>query len=535
VEPMERAVVQMAASTGVLTRRMLGGVVLGVVAFAAVYRGLLALQYGTAIAIAAGAAAALAVATILMWRTVSLLVARQADLQARYEAAMADALRDPLTGLGNHRAFHEELDRHVAAALRYHVPLSLLLIDIDDFKAVNDTRGHANGDRVLRGFGGLLNASLRRADRAFRVGGDEFAVLFPHTDLEGARVVSRRLLTQALEPTVAIGEAESLSFSGGLSALPELGLGPAQLYSQADAALYAAKRGGRTDVIIFEPSMEVADPAGASVSAVAEVIARGQLHPVYQPIVAIPDGHVIGVEGLIRPLPPAPFATPAQLFAAAEAGGHVTNLDLACVDTIVAGARGLPADQFLTVNLAPSTLEASEFSSGAVLAILERHEFAPDRLIIELTEHQPLNDLERARSRMAAFRRAGVRFAADDIGAGNAGLRLLSEFEFDVIKVDLSLVHRSESERPSNAVLGSVVELALRTGALVVAEGIERSAQMGPLLRLGITAGQGFFLGRPGPLEQAVAPVPTSMTATTPTEALAGVAAWRQSIGLPVS
>jgi diguanylate cyclase (GGDEF)-like protein len=533
VEPTERSAVRAVASTSVLTRRMLGGVVLGVLAFGLVYRVALIVRDDAVLAIAAGAAAALAVASMAMWRTVSPLVKTQAELQVRYEAALADALRDPLTGLGNHRAFHEELDRQVAAALRYDVPLSLLLIDIDDFKSINDSRGHANGDRVLRDFGALLNNALRRADRAFRVGGDEFAVLFPHTDLGGARVVSRRLLTQALEPTVSLEEAESVSFSGGLSALPELGLGPAQLYAQADSALYVAKRGGRTEIVMYEPSMEAADPGGASVSAVAEVIARGQLHPVYQPIVAIPDGHVIGVEGLIRPMPPAPFATPMQLFAAAEAGGHVTALDLACVDTIVAGARELPADQLLTVNLAPSTLEASEFSSGALLAILARHEFSPDRLIIELTEHHPLRDLDRARSRMAAFRRAGVRFAADDIGAGNAGLRLLSEIEFDVLKVDLTLVQRSELERPSNAVIGSVVELAARTGALVIAEGIERSAQMGPLLRLGITAGQGFYLGRPGPLAQAIEPVITPMT--TPTEALAGVAAWRQSIGLPVS
>ena len=171
---------------------------------------------------------------------------------------------------------------------------------------------------------------------------------------------------------------------------------------------------------------------------------------------------------------------------------------------------------------------------GALLAILARHEFPPDRLVIELTERQPLNDVERARSRVEAFRRAGVRFAVDDIGAGNAGLRLLAEFEFDVLKVDLTLVQRSASEAPSNAVLGSVVQLAARTGALVVAEGIERSAQMGPLLRLGITAGQGFYLGRPGPLEQAVAPL-TTLFQAIPSEAMAGVSAWRQSIGLPVS
>jgi EAL domain-containing protein (putative c-di-GMP-specific phosphodiesterase class I) len=133
---------------------------------------------------------------------------------------------------------------------------------------------------------------------------------------------------------------------------------------------------------------------------------------------------------------------------------------------------------------------------------------------------------------MAACRRAGVRFAADDIGAGNAGLRLLSELEFDILKIDLSLVQRSESDGPSTAVIGSVVELATRTGALVVAEGIERSMQLMPLLRLGVTAGQGFYLGRPGPLEQAVEQVPRAMSQT---EAVAGVAAWRQSIGLPIS
>ncbi len=139
MESTDRATVRTVASTGVLTRRMLGGVVLGVLAFGLVYRLTLIVRDDTTIAIAAGAAAALAVASLAMWRTFAPLVATQAELQVRYEAALADALRDPLTGLGNHRAFHEELDRQVAAALRYDVPLSLLLIDIDDFKSINDT------------------------------------------------------------------------------------------------------------------------------------------------------------------------------------------------------------------------------------------------------------------------------------------------------------------------------------------------------------------------------------------------------------
>jgi EAL domain-containing protein (putative c-di-GMP-specific phosphodiesterase class I) len=239
--------------------------------------------------------------------------------------------------------------------------------------------------------------------------------------------------------------------------------------------------------------------------------------------VSLADNRVLGVEGLIRTVEPAPFADPASLFAAAEATGRTTALDLACIEAIVEGASGLPANQFLSLNLSPPTLEASEFSSGALLAVLARYDFPPHRLVVELTERQPLYDLDRARARLEACRRAGIRFAADDIGAGNAGLRLLSEIRFDVLKVDLSLVQRSVLEAQPSAVLGSVVELAARTGALVIAEGIEHASQLAQLSALGIEAGQGYFLGRPGPLEG---------TARIPEPVAVSVSDWRRAIGL---
>jgi diguanylate cyclase (GGDEF)-like protein len=513
------------ATMGGMIPRLLVAVVLAVLAFAAVHRMSLAtITHDDAMAILVAAASAIAVAAIALRFIIAPMVATQADLQERYEAALAAALRDPLTGLGNHRAFHEELGRQVAASLRYDVPLSLLLIDLDEFKAINDGRGHAGGDRVLRGFGGLLAGSLRLADRAFRVGGDEFAVLLPHTDLVGARIVAQRLLAQSLQPVHRNEGSEPLSFSGGISAVPELALGTAQLYSQADAAMYTAKRAGRTEVVAYDPAMGVEqNGSSASASAIAEVIARGQLRAVYQPIVLLDTGVVIGFEGLIRPVPPAPFADPSVMLAAAEANGRLTALDMACIETIVSGARALPADAFLTLNLSPPTLEASEFSSGALLTILARHGVPPDRVVIELTERQQLHDLDRVRSRIDACRRAGIRFAADDIGAGNAGLRLLAEIRFDILKVDLTLVQRSASEGPSSAVLSSVVELAARTGALVIAEGIEHESQLGALRALGITAGQGYYLGRPGELER-------DLPMTEP--ANVGLAGWRQSMGL---
>jgi diguanylate cyclase (GGDEF)-like protein len=526
VESSDPGATRVAATTGGLMRRLLAGAILAVLAFGVVHLVMTALLLADGVvAIAAASAGAIAVATVTLTRTIAPLVATQADLQVRYEAALADALRDPLTGLGNHRAFHEELDRQVSAAQRYGVPLALLLIDLDEFKSINDGRGHAGGDRVLRSFGELLNLSLRRADRAFRVGGDEFAILLPHTDLAGARIVARRLLGQALQPTMRVDGFDPISFSGGMSAIPDLAVAPAQLYSQADAALYAAKRGGRTDVVCFDPTMSVQheDPSSSS-AAVADVIAHGQLAAVYQPIVSLANGAILGVEGLIRPVPPAPFTNPLDLFAAAEATGRLTALDLACIETIVAGARELPPDQFLSLNLSPPTFEAPEFSSGALLAILARYGFAPDRLIVELTERQQLTDPDRVRARLELCRKAGIRFAADDIGAGNAGLRLLAEIRFDVLKVDLSLVQRSASDGQSSAVLGSVVELATRTGALVIAEGVEHASQLAQLSALGIGAGQGYHLGRPGPLAEA---------GSTAEPVAVGVAAWRQSLGLP--
>jgi diguanylate cyclase (GGDEF)-like protein len=472
------------------------------------------------VALAVGALAAV----FLISRAVSPMVRSHVELEDRYQAALADALTDQLTGLGNHRAFQEELDRQVEAAQRYDVPLALVLIDLDEFKSVNDQAGHAAGDRVLHGFGQVLTSGIRRPDRPYRIGGDEFALLLPHTDAEGAKVLARRLLAMALQPPLREDGLQPVSFSAGISSVPALADGRSRLYSQADAALYTAKRGGRTDVTIYDPTIEAGHTDEAASAAVAEVIARGQLHPVYQPIVEVASGRTIGVEGLIRPAATTRFDGPGALFAAAEASGRLTTLDLACVEIIVAGAKRLASSQFLSVNLSPRTIEAGEFSTTALLAILARHRFPPERLVIELTEHQPLLHPDRVRRKIEACRGAGVRFAADDLGAGNAGLRLLSEIRFDILKVDLSLVQRSAPSTPSRAVVHSVVELAARTAALVIAEGVERQVELTQLAEVGVTAAQGYYLGRPGPLIEAE---------TTEQDLIGPMGAWRQSIGLP--
>ena len=486
-------------------------------------------------------AVACAVGIVLVHRAIAPLARSHGELQVAYQVAVAEALQDPLTKLGNHRSFQEELERQVETAQRYDVPVSLVLIDLDGFKAVNDSKGHAEGDRVLARFGRLLELSTRRPDRAFRIGGDEFALLLPHTDADGAWLLARRLLVTALQPVLREMGDEAISFSAGVSSIPGLASNRESLYLQADSALYAAKRAGRTEVHRYEPgTSEAASPRlpAEQLAAIADVVTRRLLRPVYQPVVELASSQVLGYEGLIRPADGTPFDGPGSLFAAADATGHVVDLDLACLDTIIGGAAHLPAPQFLCVNLSAQTIEAPEFGTATLLAILGRHGVPPDRVVIELTEHRPLRDPEAARVKFESFRRHGIRFAADDLGSGNAGLRLLAQLRFDVLKVDLSLVQRSGPGAPSNAVIGSVVGLADQSDALVIAEGLEHEEQVAHVASLGVRAGQGYLLGRPGPLPAYPPPsgrgvLPIRMS--TGIDDLVGVAAWRQSIGLPVN
>jgi diguanylate cyclase (GGDEF)-like protein len=526
--PADQGRLAMAALRVRLLTALLGSAIIGIGVSLAVDR--LAAAPTLLVAVA-GLAGMIASCALLADLAVAPVARVNEELQARYRSALADALSDPLTKLGNHRAFQEELDRQVEQALRYDTPLALVLIDLDDFRQVNEVGGHAGGDRALARMGRLLESSIRRPDRAFRIGGDELALLLPHAEADGARTVVRRILAASLQPgSAADGLADGLSFSAGVSAVPALAVTRSELYAQADAALYAAKRGGRTTVEVFEPLLAPAVPLGDASAAVAQLIAHQQMLGVYQPIVELASGAVLGYEGLTRPQPPSPFENPAQLFEAAEASGRSLALDRACLEMLVRGARGLDDRQVLSVNLSPVSIEAAEFGPGTILAILGRHGFAPQRLVIELTEREQIGDMGRVRDRLEACRRTGMRLAVDDLGAGNAGLRLLSELRFDILKVDLAMVQRSTGAGMSGAVLGSVVSLAASTGALVIAEGIEEERHLAQIRELGVSAGQGYLLGRPDALPASPAavapPVDEAVDIASP------MALWRQSIGL---
>jgi diguanylate cyclase (GGDEF)-like protein len=421
-------------------------------------------------------------------------------LEGAYDQARSEALMDGLTRLGNHRAFQEEMERQWSSATRHNRPLALVLLDLDEFKQINDSDGHAAGDVLLRRMGSVVTSSLRRADRAFRVGGDEFALILPDTDADGAYIVVRRLLAICLESDNRRA-APSMSFSAGISAIPGSARDRETLYSHADAALYWGKRHGRTCVTLFDRERHesaASDHKPAELSAlVARVAATGAIRAVFQPIYDLMTGTPRGFEGLVRPLPNSGFNDPGTMFAAAEATGRTAELDIACMNAVMESAARLRLPGSLTVNVSPRTLEMDEFSIHAFLRMIVRHGLDPRRIVLELTERESVENIDRLRSAVDACRVAGIRVAADDVGAGNAGLRLLSQLRFDIVKIDLSLVQGGSGRNQSLEIIRTLRDLADRWGALVVAEGIETAAQLEVVRSLGIGAGQGYLLGRP--------------------------------------
>ncbi len=457
------------------------------------------------VAIGAGGGAAALVAIRLMSRVLdraARLESVSLDLTDRYDRARLDAIRDGLTGLGNHRAFQEELDRAVEMARRYQQSTALLLVDVDDLKRTNEVNGHEAGDETLQDVARVIVMNSRRTDRAFRVGGDEFAILSPGATPQDALTLGRRILATALDGgRTSVGRPISLTI--GISAVPNPSQDRKLVYRHADAALYWGKRHGRTDVQVYDPRLHgVADderPIDELADAIDAVVAERLLTAAYQPVFALSDGRCVGFEGLVRPHPSAGFRNPSAMFIAAEAVSRTVELDIAAIRAIAAGAAGLGPDQHLAINLSPRTVEAVAFNPHEVLAPLAAAGIEPHRLVVELTEREAIEDMSRLARNLAVFRRTGARIAADDVGAGNAGLQLLSQIDFDVIKIDLSLIQTGAVLAPSRSVLRALIDLAHRRGATTVAEGIETPLHLEIVRELGINTGQGYLLGRPAP------------------------------------
>jgi diguanylate cyclase (GGDEF)-like protein len=416
-----------------------------------------------------------------------------------HRRALARATRDGMTDLPNQRAFYDELPDAITSALRYDEPLALAVLDIDDFKYLNDRYGHPHGDAVIARVAAVLR-DRRPSDRAYRVGGDEFAAILPHTDRDGVQALTRRLVRRFEDAGVKV--------SVGLASLRRGHSTADTMRAEADAALYEAKRRGGDQVVHYDEIRgTVAVTTADTKAAVRSLLTERGIDVHFQPIWNLTTCDLLGVEALARPHAKYGLAGPHEAFDVAEQLGRTHDLDELCATAALGQSDRLPHGAALFVNVCPQTLDLDAEENDWFLAAVESAGLTPDQVVVEVTERFG----GRAASVVKCLRRMkaqGFRIALDDVGTGNSGLAMLRDVGADFLKIDRAIVSASATEPAARAVLLAMATFANRTGAVVIAEGIEdietleylRNLDRSELSETLIQAGQGYQLGRPSPL-----------------------------------
>ncbi|MET3805894.1 diguanylate cyclase (GGDEF)-like protein [Nakamurella sp. UYEF19] len=452
------------------------------------------------------AAVAVAVVAVLIRQYLTVLDNRQLleEVAEREERLRRQAFQDQLTGLANRALFTDR----VAHALHLHRrdlrPLGLLFCDLDDFKAVNDTLGHAAGDQMLIRVAERLRGALREGDTLARFGGDEFAVLLE--DGSEPTLVATRIIDALREPfvvndtTVNVGVSVGVTDLDGKTAIPTLD----ELLAHADVAMYSAKRSGKGQLALYEPSMVLPAAVDLKLREPLRVALRtGKIHAVYQPIIDLADGRMSAVETLARWMHDGLQVSPVEFVPMAGRAGLLAQLtdhmlDEACAQlarwTRLYGDRGLK----IGVNIPPQLIIDLDFPNR-VAAMLAKHSVRPEQLILEITEDALLGDLTTARTVTARLRRIGASLSLDDFGTGYSSLLHLQQIPLDALKIDISFVANIDRDAEGERFLRAFLALGKDLGLAVTAEGVEREEQAQTLRRLGCPTAQGFLFARPGP------------------------------------
>lgn len=419
------------------------------------------------------------------------------------------AFHDTLTGLPNRALFHDRLGLALARTGRHRGPTAVLLLDLDGFKAVNDSLGHDAGDRVLIEAAGRFAACVRTGDTVARLGGDEFAVLLEEVAEESAaRELGARILEVMGEPFAVADQQVRLGVSGGLVFSFD-GLDDAMvLVRNADIALYRAKERGRGCVVTFETSMHEAAQERLSLAVDLDgAVDRGELAVVFQPTVDLATGDITGVEALARwHHPTRGLVPPLAFIPLAEANGEIMRigrwvLEEACRSVMgwrtLAGAAPLRS---LCVNLSPRQL-ADPGIVDDVRDVLEATALDPAMLVLEITESALTEDPDVTIGRLRRLKDLGIRLAIDDFGTGYSSLSHLRRFPVDIIKIDRSFVEASTSTTGAALVRG-IVDMATALELGTVAEGIEDLQQAERMHGVGCLTGQGYLYARPMPSDE---------------------------------
>ncbi|WCB96213.1 hypothetical protein DSM104299_04969 [Baekduia alba] len=440
------------------------------------------------------------------------LNSRDVSERKAFERQLAhQAFHDPVTELPNRALFVERVRHAIARSRREQRGIGIVFVDLDDFKIINDSLGHAAGDEVLKQVAQRLALSIRASDTAARFGGDEFAVLLE--DIEGvqeAADAAERIMEAISAPLSAAHKELAVRCSLGIAIAPDDGTADAdELIRDADAAMYIAKRDGKGGYRLFEPEMHEGVLQRLELRTdLQRALATDQLELYYQPVIRLGDGTISGVEALLRwNHPTRGMVGPDQFIPLAEESGLIVPIGRWVLrEGCRQGRRlldGVPSETpaSLAINLSLKQLQNSDIVAD-VRDALEESGLAPERLTLEITESVLMADTDLAVQRLAELKALGIKLALDDFGTGYSSLSYLSKFPVDVLKMDRSFLREGASQQTTD-LANAVVALGSTLSLEVVAEGIELPEQWKTLRDLGCELGQGFYFARPMDAESA--------------------------------
>jgi diguanylate cyclase (GGDEF)-like protein len=443
--------------------------------------------------------------TEVLLRSRNLLESRYLHLRLKDENKTLEsklahqAFHDSLTGLANRALFRDRVEHALARAAR-GVKCALLMLDLDDFKAVNDGLGHGEGDRLLKVIADRLVQVTRECDTVARLGGDEFVILLDNIrDAEDVLLVVGRIMDAMRLPVALEGRDVVIGASIGIAhARPEDSID--ELLRNADVAMYRAKEDGKARYAVFEQAMYSAMLERIELqSDLQHAVGRGELRVLYQPIVDLRSGRITGLEALVRwKRPDQGEASPATFIPLAEETGLIVPIGRWVMTEAARQAQawriaaGTGRGPTISVNVSARQLYDPNFTTD-VATLLGDTGLPPDRLILEITESALVSNPS-AMTRLQEIKSIGVRIAIDDFGMGYSNLASLQRLPLDIIKIDRSFIANSDD---NGALMSIIVDMAATLELQTVAEGIEQDTQRDQVIALGCTQGQGFLFSRP--------------------------------------
>ncbi len=423
---------------------------------------------------------------------------KKSDIRLNYLAQY-----DPLTGIPNRQFFNDQLTRATARARRDGRKVTLLFLDLDEFKVVNDTLGHDTGDRLLKEVADRIRRTVRTGDVVARLGGDEFAVLLE--GLTGPReveAVAAGLLDVVSRPYHIAERQLMITTSIGITMYPNDNADTQMLLKNADIAMYQAKENGKNNFTFFHQKMH-ADlmEYHALEHDIREALQLGQFHLAYQPKVNVHINQLQGLEALLRWTSPSRGNVgPSEFIPVAEESGHIIPLGYWVLDEVCRTIRSWQ-DKGLTVVPVSVNVSARQFQQPdfhkRVADVLTRHGIDAGLIEIELTEGLVMEDTEAAQRELAQLKKIGLRISIDDFGTGYSCLSYLRRFPIDVLKIDRSFVQEIGSSRDGESIIDAIISLAKSLRLETVAEGVETPAQLNYLLDHGCHVVQGYLFGKP--------------------------------------